>query len=561
MLTHTVTELAATVILQLAERSPGAVLCFLPGWEEIAHARRLLEAADPPPPTPLSIHALHSSVSMREQRRALRPPAAGTLKVVLATSLAQTSLTIDDATAVVDGGLARLLRFDARSRTSALVTEPISRADAIQRLGRVGRVAPGACYRLYSRAHADAAMAEQPEPEVRRRGLEALMLQAKALLPSVDSRDVLTDLLDPPARESVDAARERLTALGALTTADDAPTAGDASSAPAVADRMTALGAALSRLPVEPAVGRMALLGVVLGHADEALRLAAVLSAPRGVVALARLDRGEGGGGGGGGRKAATSDVLRALQVYESHVAAAETRGDGGGGGAAAAAATMHDVRHVAALERQLRASVRAVLGGEGALRGLAAPNRDVSLDAVRDGLICAAMPGVAHSRAHDAARRGYMTRTVPAARVHSSSVNARTLARDGTGVWLAYQTQLDLRREGNAAGGTPTLLVTSQVSPLQLALFGGEDFHTSPQLRAALLDRWVVARTSSLGKLGVRALEAVEDTRAALTLALEAALASPSRPLPEQAAALVTELSAMLTAEEATTQSRRRAH
>ena len=153
------------------------------------------------------------------------------------------------------------------------------------------------------------------------------------------------------------------------------------------------------------------------------------------------------------------------------------------------------------------------------------------------------------------------MTRTVPAARVHSSSVNARARSR-ATALACGSRTKRNwISGARVTAGGTPTLLVTSQVSPLQLALFGGEDFHTSPQLRAALLDRWVVARTSSLGKLGVRALEAVEDTRAALTLALEAALASPSRPLPEQAAALVTELSAMLTAEEATTQSRRRAH
>eukprot|EP00966_Prymnesium_polylepis_P323526 7379706-Prymnesium_polylepis.1 len=99
-----------------------------------------------------------------------------------------------------------------------------------------------------------------------------------------------------------------------------------------------------------------------------------------------------------------------------------------------------------------------------------------------------------------------------------------------------------------SAASATPKLLVTSHASPLQMALFGGEDLHLEEPLRAALLDRWVIVRTQSLGKQGTDALATVRDARSAMAHALEASLAHPSRPLPEVAATFLTELTEALT-------------
>eukprot|EP00312_Isochrysidales_sp_CCMP1244_P027735 CAMPEP_0202783950 /NCGR_PEP_ID=MMETSP1388-20130828/65428_1 /ASSEMBLY_ACC=CAM_ASM_000864 /TAXON_ID=37098 /ORGANISM="Isochrysis sp, Strain CCMP1244" /LENGTH=128 /DNA_ID=CAMNT_0049453431 /DNA_START=1 /DNA_END=384 /DNA_ORIENTATION=+ len=127
----------------------------------------------------MRVHLLHSSVPLASQRAALeQSTAGGPRKVVLATSIAETSITIPDASIVIDAGRTRVSAWDAASRVSALRTELASADAAAQRAGRVGRVGPGTVYRLYSRAAA-ARRAAAAEPEIVRSSLDGLFLQAQ----------------------------------------------------------------------------------------------------------------------------------------------------------------------------------------------------------------------------------------------------------------------------------------------------------------------------------------------------------------------------------------------
>lgn len=127
----------------------GSVLCFLPGWDNIKEIRRLLE--DSPLNKHMKVIALHSTVPHSEQQAAFEPAPPGVTKIILATNIAESSVTIDDAVAVVDCGRVKELNYNPHRRMSTLDTSLASQASATQRRGRAGRVGPGQCYRLFSR--------------------------------------------------------------------------------------------------------------------------------------------------------------------------------------------------------------------------------------------------------------------------------------------------------------------------------------------------------------------------------------------------------------------------
>jgi HrpA-like RNA helicase len=133
------------IVLTLFHTS--GILCFLPGWDEIKDAtRQVEEEADPDLRSKIVILPLHSSIPHEDQQKVFYPAEDGTIKVILSTNIAESSVTIDDVLAVIDGGLVRELSFDAESAMSMMDTVAVSKASATQRLGRAGRVAPGACY-------------------------------------------------------------------------------------------------------------------------------------------------------------------------------------------------------------------------------------------------------------------------------------------------------------------------------------------------------------------------------------------------------------------------------
>lgn len=227
-------EVAATVRRALTE-TDGGILAFLPGVAEI---ERTFDALGEPAGT--RVHRLHGSLDPAAQRAAIRAEPDDARKVVLATSIAETSLTLDGVRVVVDSGLARRPRYDRAAGMTRLVTERASQAAAIQRAGRAARQGPGVAYRLWEAA-ATAGMPRFDPPEVLEADLSALLL-ASAIWGVADPRALAW--IDPPAEAAVAEARARLASLGALD--DDG--------------RPTAHGRAMAALPMAPRLAHMLLL-------------------------------------------------------------------------------------------------------------------------------------------------------------------------------------------------------------------------------------------------------------------------------------------------------------
>ncbi|MFN7020232.1 MAG: ATP-dependent RNA helicase HrpA [Phycisphaerales bacterium] len=244
--------------LTSAASAPGDVLVFLPGEREIRAAegvlRRRLRSAEVLP--------LYSRLSNQEQDRIFHPADDGRRRIILATNVAETSLTVPGIRFVVDSGLARINRYDPARKVEGLPIEPISRASADQRMGRCGRVAEGVCIRLYS----EESYRARPlftDPEIKRTSLAGVILRMKSS--GVGSGEVETfPFLDPPDRAAVKDGYETLFELGAI----DSPTS---------AGVLTPVGAAMARLPVDPRIARILLAADREGCVREGLVLAAAL--------------------------------------------------------------------------------------------------------------------------------------------------------------------------------------------------------------------------------------------------------------------------------------------
>ena len=244
-------EMAGAVRRALVEEAEGDLLAFLPGVAEIERTAERLEGLG------VEVHRLHGSLDPETQRAAIRPSRAGRRKVILATSIAETSLTIDGVRIVIDSGLSRRPRYDRAAGVTRLVTERASQAAATQRAGRAARQRPGVVYRLWEAA-ATAGMPPFDPPEVLESNLSSLMLDC-ALWGVSDPASLRW--LDPPPRAALDEARKRLTVLEALD--EDG--------------RITAHGKALARLPVEPRIGHMLVRAGELGLAAVAAEVAVLL--------------------------------------------------------------------------------------------------------------------------------------------------------------------------------------------------------------------------------------------------------------------------------------------
>ncbi|WP_242124994.1 ATP-dependent helicase HrpB [Sphingobium sp. Sx8-8] len=249
-------EMAATIRRALDEEAEGDLLAFLPGVAEIERTAERLDGMG------VEVHRLHGSLDPGAQRAAIRPSREGRRKVILATSIAETSLTIDGVRIVVDSGLARRPRYDRAAGVTRLVTERASQAAATQRAGRAARQRPGVAYRLWEAA-ATAGMPPFDPPEILESDLSSLILDC-ALWGVSDPAGLRW--LDTPPEAAVSEARRRLTVLEAL----------DADG------RITPHGKALARLPLEPRIGHMLVRAGEMGLAESAAEVA-VLLGERGV--------------------------------------------------------------------------------------------------------------------------------------------------------------------------------------------------------------------------------------------------------------------------------------
>ena len=242
-------EMAAAIRRALAEEA-GDVLAFLPGVGEIERtADRLAGVA-------AQVHRLHGSLDPAEQRAALKKGADR--KVILATAIAETSLTIDGVRIVIDSGLARRARYDRAAGVARLVTERVSQAAATQRAGRAARQMPGVAYRLWEEA-ANAGLLPYDPPEILEADLSPLLLDC-AIWGVADPAQL--NWLDLPPAAALADARARLTTLGALDP-DGRP---------------TAHGRALAQLPMPPRLAHMLLTAAAHGAAQMAAELAVLLS-------------------------------------------------------------------------------------------------------------------------------------------------------------------------------------------------------------------------------------------------------------------------------------------
>ncbi len=250
-----VEPLVVSAIQRALRESEGDLLVFLPGQREIRTVESLLE--DQELPAAVAVHSLFGDASPEHQRRALAPPRDGHRKVILSTSIAETSLTIDGVRVVIDSGLARGPKFDPRRGMSSLVTTPVSQATADQRRGRAGRQYPGVCHRLWTEAQHHQ-LPRFPQPEILATDLAPLALEL-ARWGSPDGEGLR--FIDRPPAAHFAQARDLLGRLGAIGRDGT----------------LTRHGLLLAELPVHPRVAHMLVRGKELGAGPLACDVAALL--------------------------------------------------------------------------------------------------------------------------------------------------------------------------------------------------------------------------------------------------------------------------------------------
>ncbi|KAH8202551.1 hypothetical protein TruAng_003262 [Truncatella angustata] len=241
---------------------PGDILLFLTGQEEIDTSCEILyermKALGPNVPN-LNILPVYSALPSEQQSRIFEPAPPGERKVVIATNIAETSITIDHIYYVIDPGFVKQNAYDPKLGMDALVVTPISQAQANQRAGRAGRTGPGKCFRLYTEAAYQSEMLPTTVPEIQRQNLSNTILMLKAM----GINDLLNfDFMDPPPTNTMLTALEELYALSAL---DDE-------------GLLTRLGRKMADFPMDPALSKVLIAAVDLDCSEEVLSIIAMLN-------------------------------------------------------------------------------------------------------------------------------------------------------------------------------------------------------------------------------------------------------------------------------------------
>lgn len=248
-------EAVVQMIFQALRQEEGDMLVFLPGAKEIHRVQGLLEQSGVG--TNIRIAPLYGNLSQEEQDKAIQPGKTGERKIVLATSIAETSLTVEGVRIVIDSGLKRVPRFSPRTGMTRLETAKVSKASADQRRGRAGRLTPGVCYRLWTEQE-DRMLIPQQTPEIMEADLAVLALELA--LWGVGSSDEL-DWLNPPPKPAMAQAQELLLQLGALDERK----------------QITPHGRVLAGMGVHPRLGHMIQKANELGEGELACELAVLL--------------------------------------------------------------------------------------------------------------------------------------------------------------------------------------------------------------------------------------------------------------------------------------------
>lgn len=241
------------------ERDTGAILVFLTGYMEISKLYTLMEESGKFPKRSYLVLPLHSQMPTMDQRQIFERPPSGVRKIILSTNIAETSVTIDDVVFVIDCGRIKVSNFNLETSTHTLTPEWVSLANADQRKGRAGRVQPGVCYHLFTRARR-MVLDKYLKPEILRTPLEDVILMMK-ILQLGKAEPFFEKLLDPPDPTAVTLSLDLLRRLNAL---DDS-------------ENLTPLGYHLGKLPLGPRMGKMLLMGAIFSCLDPVLSVAAFL--------------------------------------------------------------------------------------------------------------------------------------------------------------------------------------------------------------------------------------------------------------------------------------------
>lgn len=255
-----------TISYVLQKSESGHVLVFLPGWEEIMSTQRVLTGGTLDlnfnDTSKYSIHLLHSTIPLAEQQVIFEPPPPGVRRIILATNIAETSVTIPDVVYVVDTGKIKEQRYDPERHMSSLVSAWVGSSNLNQRAGRAGRHRSGEYFGILGKKRMASLHAYQTV-EMKRVDLSNVVMHVKALdFPGMTVEEVLSATIEPPAAERVEAAMKDLQMAGALDHNKD----------------LTSLGRVLLQLPVEAQMGRLVLYGSFFRCLDQALTLAAILT-------------------------------------------------------------------------------------------------------------------------------------------------------------------------------------------------------------------------------------------------------------------------------------------
>ena len=251
-------DLIASLVQEIDHQltgSNGGILIFLPGTFEIDKCLRALSHIPC-----LYTLPLHASLMPTEQKRVFPPSPKGTRKVIAATNVAETSITIEDIVAVIDTGRVKETSYDSISKIVRLQEVWASQASCRQRRGRAGRIREGTCYKLFTR-NVESSMRPQSEPEMQRTPLEQLCLSVKASSPQSDVATFLAQVLSPPEASAVTGALQMLARMGALEN-----------------DHLTGLGSSMAMIPSDLRCAKLIIYGTLFGCLEPCLTIAAILS-------------------------------------------------------------------------------------------------------------------------------------------------------------------------------------------------------------------------------------------------------------------------------------------
>ena len=244
------------------EGGPGAVLIFLPGWDDIT---KLHDALEKLPESRLwKLYPLHGSMPTSQQKDIFKSPPTGLRKVVIATNIAESSITIDDVVFVIDSGKHKEKSYDAENKIACLLPSWVSKASAHQRRGRAGRVQAGYCWHLYSKMK-ERELEEYQQPEIVRTPLEQLCLQVRALRLAPEGlggvENFILKAVTPPSEKALMNALETLHRIGAFKEDES----------------LSPLGRHLATLPMDPQIGKSLIYASMLGCLDPILTITALL--------------------------------------------------------------------------------------------------------------------------------------------------------------------------------------------------------------------------------------------------------------------------------------------